>query len=42
MSDSNFTNLQAEIKESIVFSVVLLLDKIPAPEKLLCPLVELL
>jgi hypothetical protein len=34
--------LQAEIKESVLFAVVLLLDKIPAQEKLLCPLVEIL
>jgi hypothetical protein len=34
--------LQTEIKESVLFSVVLLLDKLPAQEKLLCPLVEIL
>lgn len=31
-----------DIKESVLFSAVLLLDKIPAQEKLLCSLVEIL
>lgn len=35
-------NLKAEIKESVLFSIVLLLDQIPAQEKLLCPLLEIL